>query len=144
MESVPVENFCGFNTGLTCLGFLWQDGQKTPLLTLDGNNGQALGVNNRGQVVGYAENNIQDPNCVPPQVLDIRAVIWGPKAVETRELPPLPGDTISGATEINDRTIEASMFTSKGRQTRRLVTKGISFGSLLIQPDISCANDTGF
>jgi probable HAF family extracellular repeat protein len=97
------ENFCGFNTGFTCLGFLWQDGQKTPLPTLGGNNGQALGVNNQGQVVGYAENNIQDPNCVPPQVLDIRAVIWSPKAGEIRQLPPLPGDTISGATGINDR-----------------------------------------
>ena len=97
------ENFCGFNTGLTCLGFLWQEGQKTPLPTLGGNNGQALGVNNRGQVVGYAENSIQDPNCVPPQVLDIRAVVWGPKAGEIQELPPLPGDTISAATGINDR-----------------------------------------
>jgi len=97
------ENFCGFNTGLTCLGFLWQDGQKTPLPTLGGNNGQALGVNNRGQVVGYAENNIQDPNCVAPQVLDVRAVVWGPKAGEIQQLPPLPGDTISAATGINDR-----------------------------------------
>jgi len=97
------ENFCGFSTGLTCLGFLWQDGQKTPLPTLGGNNGQALGVNNRSQVVGYAENSIQDPNCVPPQVLEFRAVVWGPKAGEIQQLPPLPGDTTSAATGINDR-----------------------------------------
>src|ERR1700693_53817 len=72
------EDFCGFNKGVICLGFLWRDGQKTPLATLGGNNGQALGVNNRGQVVGYTENNIQDPNCVAPQVQDFEAVIWGP------------------------------------------------------------------
>ena len=50
------EGFCaapfliGFNTGLTCLGFLWQNGVIAPLPPLlGGNNSQASGVNNRGQ-----------------------------------------------------------------------------------------------
>ena len=97
------ENFCGSGNGLICLGFLWRDGTMTALPTLGGNNGQAAGVNNRGQVVGWAETSTQDPNCVAPQVLDWEAVIWGPKLGEMHELSPLSGDTIAGAVEINDR-----------------------------------------
>jgi probable HAF family extracellular repeat protein len=97
------EDFCGFNTGLTCLGFLWQDGKKTPLATLGGDNSQALAVNNLGQVVGYAENDAHDPTCLPPQVLDFEAVIWGPSVGEIQQLPTLPGDTVSAASGINDR-----------------------------------------
>ena len=104
------EDFCGFDanagfppTGLICRGFLWHDGVMTALPTLGGNNAQALGVNNRGQVVGLAETGIQDANCTAPQVFDIEAVIWGPRAGEIHELPPLPGDASSWATGINDR-----------------------------------------
>jgi probable HAF family extracellular repeat protein len=101
------ENFCGFGvppTGLACQGFLWQDGVMSPLATLGGNNSYATGVNNRGQVVGYAENSTQDPTCMPPAVrFHIEAVLWGPKAGQIEELPPFPGDTVAGATGINDR-----------------------------------------
>lgn len=104
------EDFCGFDansgvppTGLICLGFLWHDGVMSALPTLGGNNAQATGVNNRGQVVGLAETSIQDANCASPQVFDIKAVIWGPRAGEIHELPPLPGDASSWATGINDR-----------------------------------------
>jgi probable HAF family extracellular repeat protein len=97
------ENFCGFGTGLICLGFLWQDGTMTSLPTLGGNNSYALGVNNRGQVVGLAENSTQDPNCIAPQVLDWEAVIWGPKPGEMHELLPLSGDSDGGAVAVNDR-----------------------------------------
>jgi probable HAF family extracellular repeat protein len=54
-------------------------------------------------MVGYAENSTQDPNCIPPQVLDWEAVVWGPKQGEIHELPPLPGDSIGAAVGINDK-----------------------------------------
>jgi probable HAF family extracellular repeat protein len=104
------ENFCHFNidgvlevSDRTCRGFVWQDGVVTMLPTLGGNNSQVFGINRRGQVVGTAENSTQNPNCIPPQVLDSEAVIWGPKKVEIQELPPLPGDSDAAAVAINDR-----------------------------------------
>ncbi len=90
-------------TGHTCLGFVWEDGVMSPLPTLGGNNGFATGVNNRGQVVGWAENTVHDPTCNAPQVLQFRAVRWDTRRDRVHELPPLPGDTVSAATAINDR-----------------------------------------
>ena len=90
-------------TGFTCLGFVWKDGVMTALPTLGGNNGFATGANNRGQVVGWAENAVHDSTCTPPQVLQFRAVLWGPRRNQIKELPPLPGDTAGAATAINDR-----------------------------------------
>jgi probable HAF family extracellular repeat protein len=90
-------------TGPTCLGFVWQSGVMKALPTLGGNNGFATGANNYGQVVGWAENTVHDPTCVPPQVLQFRAVIWESEGNQIRELPPLPGDTSGAATAINDR-----------------------------------------
>jgi probable HAF family extracellular repeat protein len=84
------------------LPFRWQDGVTTALPTLGGNQGTAFAVNNRGQIVGAAENSTHDPSCIAPQVLDFEAVIWGPKEGEIRELPPFPGDPIGGAIAIND------------------------------------------
>ena len=90
-------------TGPTCLGFVWQAGVMSALPTLGGNNGFATGANNHGQVVGWAENTVHDPTCVPPQVLQFRAVIWASEGNQIRELPPLPGDTSGAATAINDK-----------------------------------------
>ena len=88
---------------LICLGFVWQDGVMTALPTLGGNNGFALGgVNNRGQIAGFAENSAQDPACPSPQVLDFEAVVWGPRSGQIQELPPYAGDTVGVAQEIND------------------------------------------
>ena len=89
--------------GLICVGFLWRHGAMNALPTLGGNSAQAMGVNNRGQVVGLAENSTQDPICVPPQVLDIEAVIWGPRPGEIQTLAPLAGDISAWAIGINDR-----------------------------------------
>jgi probable HAF family extracellular repeat protein len=89
--------------GFTCLGFVWEDGEMRALPTLGGNNGFATGANARGQIVGWAENAVHDPTCVPPQVLQFRAVIWGPKDDQIQELPPLPGDTSTAATAINNK-----------------------------------------
>jgi probable HAF family extracellular repeat protein len=97
------EDFCGRGTNHVCRGFLWRKGALVPLPTLGGNNGWAFGVNNSGQAVGFAENEARDPNCVPPQVFDFRAVIWGPRRGVVHELPPLPGDAVSVALGINNR-----------------------------------------
>lgn len=95
------------STGPTCLGFVWQDGVMTALPTLGGNNGYATAVNRRGQVVGWAETAVHDPTCDTPQVLQFRAVRWEPgrrwRPTRTTELRPLPGDSASAATGINER-----------------------------------------
>jgi uncharacterized membrane protein len=68
-----------------------------------GYNSYATAANNRGQVVGWAENGTVDPTCDTDfQILQFRAVIWGPHG-EMQELPPLPGDSTSAATAINDQ-----------------------------------------
>lgn len=92
-------------TGHSCQGFRWQNGVMTALPTLGGNNSYATGLNNRDQAVGWAENTVHDPTCVHPrQVLQFRAVMWGPKSNQIQELPPLPGDPTSAATAINDKS----------------------------------------
>ena len=105
------ENFCGYGTGLQCVAVLWDYfGTMTPLPTLGGPNGGYGGINNRGQVAGYGENNTRDHGCRPgvavngtgPQVLDFEAVVWGPRWGEMRELQPLPGDNVGMAFGIND------------------------------------------
>jgi probable HAF family extracellular repeat protein len=91
-------------TNHICLGFLWQDGVMSPLPPLPGGlNSFAAAVNNRGQVVGWAENSLHESTCVHPQVLQFEAVIWGPGSGQMAELPPFPGDLDGAATAINDR-----------------------------------------
>jgi len=89
--------------GHVCLGFAWQSGVMAALPTLGGENGFAAGVNNKGQVVGWAETAVHDPTCHTPQVLQFRAVLWEPKRGTKRQLPPLPGDSTSSATAINQQ-----------------------------------------
>jgi len=59
------EDVCLFGTHLTCLPFIWQNQVMTALPTVGGNTGQASGINNAGQVAGYAENGTADPTCPP-------------------------------------------------------------------------------
>ena len=87
----------------TCLGVVWEEGKIRALPTLGGDNGFATGANNHRQVVGWAENKVLDSSCVLPQVLQFRATLWGPNLDQVRELPPLPGDSTSAATGINDK-----------------------------------------
>ncbi len=54
-------DFCGFGTNLICLPAIW-NGTMTPLPTLGGNNGEAIGINNQGQVIGLAENSTRGSN----------------------------------------------------------------------------------
>jgi probable HAF family extracellular repeat protein len=87
----------------TCLGVVWEEGKIRALPTLGGDNGFATGANNHRQVVGWAENRVKDPTCVLPQIYQFRATLWGPDFDRVRELPPLPGDSTSAATGINDK-----------------------------------------
>ena len=96
------ENFCGVFDFLgsdphICLPFVWRHGVMTPLPTLGGNNGAAVAINNRGQLVGASETGTAT-DCAP----HFEAVIWSNKG-EIQELPPLPGDTEAVASGINDR-----------------------------------------
>ncbi len=102
--SVPNgEDFCGFTangnspSATTCLPFLWQNGVMTKLPTLGGANGYAYMINNRGEVVGLAENNAQDPGC---PVHQFEPVVW--ENGEIHALPTYPGDPVGVAAQIND------------------------------------------
>lgn len=109
--SCDLGGFLPETTDLICRGFVWRNGRMRELPTLGGNHGFATGVNDRGEIVGWAETPAHDPTCVDAQVLQFRAVLWTPKHhrgrnhhwVKTRELRPLAGDSASAATAINDR-----------------------------------------
>ncbi len=94
----------GVPTRKICKGFRWERGLMTPLPPFAGGyNSYATGANNRGQVVGWAENGVHDSSCNTAfQILQFRAALWEPNG-EMRELPPLPGDSTSAATAINDK-----------------------------------------
>jgi probable HAF family extracellular repeat protein len=97
------EDFCEYGTHRQCLGAIWKDGALTALPTLrGGNNANAFGLNDQGQVIGFAENGTPDSTCATPfQVRRFEAVMWGPKG-EIHELRPLKGDTVGFAFAIND------------------------------------------
>jgi probable HAF family extracellular repeat protein len=85
-----------------CVGFVWQWGTKTALPTLGGYNGYAAGMNNAGQVAGWAETTYRDPTCVGYQVLQFLPVIYGPDTSRIQRLPTYPGDPDGSATDVND------------------------------------------
>jgi len=91
-------------TGKTCRGVVWERGAIRALPTLGGSNGFATGSNNRRQVVGWTGTTMQDPTCVPPQVLQFRPVIWGPGKDQIEVLPSMLDDSVGAATAINDRS----------------------------------------
>jgi probable HAF family extracellular repeat protein len=93
-----------FNIGFINLGFVWEQNQMRGLPNFPGgNNGFATGANNLRQAVGWAENDVHDPTCVSPQVLQFRPAMWtlGPPD-QIQDLPLIPGDTSGAATAIND------------------------------------------
>lgn len=102
------EDFCGFGNHLQCLAAVWKNGALKVLPTLLGDNKgntQAYGLNNLGQVVGFAENGVPDPTCSPGtpfQVIRFEAVIWGPNGEIQKRLRPPDGDTVGFAFGIND------------------------------------------
>ena len=100
------EDFCGFNaygfprSDTACLPITLQNGVVTPLPTLGGANGQALAINNEGEVAGFAETTYADPNpaCA---VSEFKPVIW--KRGHIHELPTYPGDADGIPLGINDK-----------------------------------------
>jgi probable HAF family extracellular repeat protein len=72
--------------------FVWKDGVTTPLSVLDSNSGysdsQALGINNKGQIVGYS-----------PTSTTVHAVLWNNGSI--KDLGTLPGGNSSKALGIN-------------------------------------------
>ncbi len=99
------EDFCYFGTHLQCLAAVWKNGKLQALSTLGGNNSQALDLNDRGQVAGFAETKELDLSCrtstKPNQVYRFESVIWEPDG-NIRELRPFPGDTVGFAFGINN------------------------------------------
>ena len=96
------EDICGFGTHLTCRPFLWQPFHMSARPTLGGNNGEASAINNRGQIVGMAENGAVDPSCQTGTINNRiqLPVLWENGRV--RSLPTLDGDPDGFAFGIND------------------------------------------
>jgi probable HAF family extracellular repeat protein len=101
------EDFCAYGSHRQCLAAVWRAGKMTALPNLPGGyNANAFGINNRGQLTGFAETGYADSTCAiatPFQVNRFQAVIWGPGG-ELQELSPLKakGDTVAFAFGIND------------------------------------------
>jgi probable HAF family extracellular repeat protein len=112
-------------TSYTCLGFVWENGVMRPLNPLPGgNNSFATGANNRGEIVGWAENGVRDPTCVANnQVLQFRPTAWDARTLTIRELPTLPGDSSGALTAINNKGqivgISGDCDQAIGRRTAR-------------------------
>jgi len=86
--------------GFTCDAVGWRKGNMYPLPTIGGNNAWGLGINDRFQVTGAAENLTRDSTCEQP-VYEMKPVIWTDGNV--LELPTFPGDPDGGVTAINNR-----------------------------------------
>lgn len=97
------EDFCGIGDHNICLPFVWRKGTAALLPLPGGNNGATNELNNRGEIVGTGEAGQPDSSCVPPQVLDQVAVVWGPRRNDIRQLPPYGDDTEAAAIGINDK-----------------------------------------
>jgi probable HAF family extracellular repeat protein len=143
--SCEAGGFLPETTDLVCRGFVYDESGMRELPTLGGNHGFATSVNDRGQIVGWAETPAHDPTCVDAQVLGFKAVLWEPKSgskgrIKTRVLRPYPGDSASAATAINNRGeavgISGDCDQAVGRfSARRAVLWGSNHKPVLI-PDL--------
>jgi probable HAF family extracellular repeat protein len=97
------EDICGFGTHLTCVPFLWRDGHMSALPTLGGNNGQGSAINNRGEVVGFAEDGAVDSTC-PSGITNNRVALPALWERGNAVALPLVTDDVDGeAFGINDQ-----------------------------------------
>lgn len=106
----------GLFSGNSCVAFAWQGGHMVHLPGLGGNNSIGAGDNDLGQIVGWAENSVNDPTCAGvsagngadpagTQFLQFEAALWQRDFQgnwQVRELPPYPGDSDGAATAVND------------------------------------------
>ena len=98
------EDVCGFGTHVICRPFLWEFFHMRALQTLGGNNGQASGINNRGQIAGFAENGEVDSTCPPGATnnrIDLGA-FWKNAEAKPQVLSPVGSDPDSIAYGINE------------------------------------------
>ena len=98
------EDVCTFGTHLTCRPFIWQFFHMRTLPTLGGNNGQASAINNRGKIVGFAEDGTVDSSC-PAGTTNNRTqlpVLWESSKAKAKALPT-GNDPSGNALWINDR-----------------------------------------
>lgn len=109
VDPTPENWSCGYFfpsfTFHTCQGFVWQNGLMTALPTLGGNNGYGAGMNNLGQVVGWAENTTVDSTCNYPQVYQFEAALYTRVhgQYQAQQLPPYSNDPDGAATAINNQ-----------------------------------------
>jgi probable HAF family extracellular repeat protein len=95
------EDPCGNGTKLICSPFLWEHGGMHTLPTLGGLNGSADSINNRGHIVGWAENTLPDTTCpVDVTFAQSKPVLWSEDGI--KELPIIDGDSYGSATAINN------------------------------------------
>lgn len=79
----------GGSSGKTCLAFVWHAGKMRALPTLGGNNGYGAGMNQTGEIAGWAETKKRDATCVSPQVLQFLPTVWDAMSRKVRALPTL-------------------------------------------------------
>jgi uncharacterized membrane protein len=84
------------SSGDTCLAFVWHAGRMHELPTLGGNNGYGAGMNENGEIAGWAETKKHDSTCVSPQVLQFLPAVWNAR---TRHVIALPTLTVKGKTD---------------------------------------------
>lgn len=102
-ESWSCEGFMP-QTSSACRGFIYQNGRMQALPTLGGTHSFATGINNRNQVVGWAQTKKLDDTCNGTTAkLQFRAVMWEPNRNRKTELRPLGNHSTSAATAINER-----------------------------------------
>ena len=98
------EDVCTFGTHHTCRPFVWQTFHMSALPTLGGNNGQASAINNRGQIVGFAEDGTVDSSCSTSTTNNRTQlpVLWENGKAKAKALPT-GTDPSGNALWINDR-----------------------------------------